>query len=87
LILKPAPQSVKINTSMKRAPIWQWIDFTSSGSEWQISSYLWNFWDGDISTQANPTHAFTKAWKYKVTLKLEFVNRNVLEESMEIEIY
>jgi PKD repeat protein len=87
LILKPIPQSVKISTSMKRAPIWQWIDFISSGSEWQISSYVWDFWDGDISTQANPTHAFSKAWKYKVTLKLEFVNRNILEENVEIEVY
>lgn len=87
LILKPAPQSVKIKSSLKRAPVWQWIDFVSGESEWQISSYLWDFWDWNISTQANPTHAFQSIWKYNVKLRLEFTNRNVLEDSIEIEVY
>ena len=87
LILKPKPQSVKIISSMKKAPVWQWIDFSSEESEWQISGYFWDFGDGKISTQANPTHYYTKPGKYNVTLKLDFTNKNVLEDTLEIEIY
>jgi len=86
LILKPKPQSVKIKSSMKTAPIWQWIDFSSEESEWQIVWYFWDFWDGNISTDANPTHIYKKAWKYKISLKLDFSNKNILEDTLDIEI-
>lgn len=86
LILKPKPQIVKISTSMKKAPIWQWIDFSSDDSEWQIVWYFWDFWDWKTSTQANPTHNFLKAWTYTVTLKLDFANKNIAEDSIKIEI-
>lgn len=86
LILKPKPQSVKITTSMKSAPIWQGIDFSSEDSQWQIVWYFWDFWDWEISTDANPTHIYKKEWKYPVTLKLDFSNKNILEDKMNIEI-
>lgn len=87
LILKPTPQSAKIEISMKRAPTLQWIDFTSNKSEWQIWAYFWDFWDGNTSKEANPTHAYWKPWNYKVTLKLDYTNKNLLEDSIDIEIY
>ena len=87
LILKPKPQAVKITTSMKRAPVLQGIDFSSEESEWQIIWYFWNFWDGETSTEANPTHLYKKEWDYKISLKLDFINKNILEDIMEIEIY
>ena len=86
LVLKPKAQSVKISTSMLKAPIWQWIDFTSDESEWQIVWYFWNFWDWATSTEANPTHNYSKAWKFKITLKLDFANKNILEDTIELEI-
>jgi PKD repeat protein len=87
LILKPKPQSVQISTSMKKAPVWQWIDFSSEKSEWQIIWYFWDFWDWNVSTEANPSHSYSKAWNYKTTLKLDFSNKNILEDSVNIEIY
>lgn len=84
LILKPKPQTVKITTSLTKAPIWQWIDFLSEESEWQIVWYFWDFWDWDTSTEANPTHAYKKAWEYKVVLKLDFANKNILEDKIDI---
>ena len=87
LVLKPKPQTVEINASMKKAPVWQWIDFSSDESEGQIISYFWDFWDGQTSTQANPSHTYNKEWKYKVNLRLDFANKNILEDSIEIEIY
>ena len=87
LILKPQPQWVKVSTSLKKAPVAQWIDFSSEESEGQITGYFWDFWDGNNSTKANPTHSYTKAWKYTVSLKVDFVNSNSLEDEVEIEIY
>ncbi len=86
LILKPKPQSVKIKTSMKLAPSGQWIDFSSEDSEWQIIWYFWDFWDWNISTDANPTHSYKKEWKYEVSLKLDYTNKNILEDIIHIVI-
>ncbi len=72
---------------MKIAPIGQWIDFSSEESEWQIIWYFWDFWDWEISTQANPTHSYKKEWKYTTSLKLDYSNKNILEDTIEIEIY
>lgn len=87
LILKPKPQSAKISTSLKRAPVDQGIDFSSSESEGQIVGYFWDFGDGEISTEANPTHSYKKPGTYTVKLKLDFINNNVIEDEMEIEVY
>ncbi len=87
LILKPKPQTIEIKTSMKKAPVLQGIDFLSDESEWQITSYFWDFWDGNNSTQANPTHRYAKPWTYEVTLRLDFANNNVLDKTIEIEIF
>ncbi len=86
LVLKPKPQTVKITTSMSKAPVWQGIDFLSEDSEWQIVWYYWDFWDGMSSTEANPTHAYKNPGKYKVILKLDFANRNILEDTTSVEV-
>lgn len=87
IILKPKNQSANIKVSMKNAPTYQAIDFSSKWSEGQISSYFWKFWDWETSTDANPSHFYKKEWTYKVELTLEFSNKNVLRETVEIEIY
>lgn len=87
LILINKPQSVKISSSLKNAPVYQWIDFSSEWSEWQVLSYFWDFWDGTNSIDANPTHMFTKPWIYTIKLKIDFTNNNVLEDELKIEIY
>ncbi len=86
LVLKPRPQIVKIKVSMKEAPKNQWIDFISSDSEWQIISYFWDFWDWESSTEANPTHEYKEVWAYKVKLKVEFNNKNLLEDVIIVNI-
>lgn len=86
LILLPPPQGVKISTSMKKAPVGQGIDFSSSESSGQIIEYFWNFGDGNTSTEANPTHSYKKAGLYKVTLKVNFDNKNSISDEVEIEI-
>ena len=86
LIIKPKSQSVSIDVSMKKTFVNAGIDFSSSKSEWQIVSYLWNFWDGAVSTEPNPTHSYRKAGNYDVSLKVDFANNNILEDKIKIEI-
>lgn len=86
LILKPKPQNAEIGLSMKEAPIWQAIDFTSDESEGQIVSYFWDFWDGITSTEANPSHSYKKAGNYDVKLRLWFINNNFQEDTISINI-
>lgn len=86
MILKPKPDKVEISSSLKKAPINQSISFFSNKSNWQIKSYFWDFWDWNSTREANPEHFYTKSWKYRVILKAEFQNRNILEDEYEIEI-
>ncbi|RMH87867.1 MAG: PKD domain-containing protein [Calditrichaeota bacterium] len=49
----------------------QAVAFSSAGSndpDGSIVSYLWDFGDGNTSTQANPTHTYATAQTYTVTL-------------------
>lgn len=87
LILKPAPQETRIGVSLKRAPIGQGIDFSSEESAGRIIEYFWQFGDGSISSEANPTHKYTKAGNYTVKLRVDFENNNSLTDETEIEIY
>jgi PKD repeat protein len=86
LILQPKPQTIKITTSMKTAPIYQEIDFLSDKSEGQIASYFWDFWDWGTSTKANPSYQYIKPGTYEVKLRLDFTNNNVREDKVEIVI-
>jgi len=86
LILKPQPQKAKIVSSLKKAPIYQWIDFSSDESQWQVVTYYWDFWDWEVSTDANPTHEYEVAWTYTVLLKTTFANNNILTDEIDITI-
>ena len=47
------------------------VSFSSSGSndpDGSITSYSWNFGDGNSSTEANPTHTYNAAGNYTATL-------------------
>jgi len=87
LILLPTPQRLQIDTSMKRAPVGQGIDFSSAGSQGQIAEYFWNFWDGGVSTLPNPSHTYRRPGKYTVTLEVSFANFNTRTATIEVEIY
>jgi hypothetical protein len=57
----PEPKFTSINTSGNT------FDFTYTGST-PYTSILWDFGDGNISTQTNPAHTFSKDGKYPVTV-------------------
>ncbi|MTK10792.1 MAG: PKD domain-containing protein, partial [Clostridiaceae bacterium] len=51
----------------------QEIKFNSAGSsdsDGTIASYSWDFGDGTTSTEANPSHTYSKAGTYNVTLSV-----------------
>jgi PKD repeat protein len=87
LILLPAPQEVQISASLKRAPIGQGIDFSSADSAGQIVEYFWDFGDGNISTEANPSHRYDKTGTFIVMLRANFANFNSISDTVEIEIF
>ncbi len=86
LILKPEPQLAKARASLKKVKSFQWVDFSSSDSKWQIISYFWDFWDDEISTEANPTHYYKNPWEYTVKLKIDFINNNTLSDSVTVNV-
>ena len=47
------------------------VDFNSSTSTGDITTWTWDFGDGAFSHEANPTHTFTDTGTYTVTLKVE----------------
>ncbi len=46
------------------------IGFTSTSTGTAPLTYLWNFGDGSTSTLANPSHTYTSAGSYTVSLKV-----------------
>ncbi len=56
------------NTSPNGCALPATINFTNQSSGNNITSYLWNFGDGQTSNLANPTHVYTAAGVYTVTL-------------------
>lgn len=86
LILKPEPQKAEITASRKNVSVFDWIDFSSEKSVWQISNYFWDFWDWETSLEANPNHFYKKAWTYTVKLIIDFKNKNTLSDEIDITV-
>jgi PKD repeat protein len=63
--------SISATTTSGTAPLT--VQFTGTGSSTLTSdvlSYLWTFGDGATSTEQNPSHVFTVAGTYSVTLSV-----------------
>ena len=77
VVLKPAICKAVINASMYRnIPVWQNINFDSKSSTCEIQSWLWEFWNWDTSSKANPDYFYKKEWNYTVKLTVILKNRN-----------
>lgn len=63
---KPA---VPINVSTRQACAGTSVSFTI-GAEVQDGNFLWNFGDGNFSNEPNPSHTYSKAGTYDITLSI-----------------
>ncbi len=61
------------------------VQFTNTSSG-KINSYLWDFGDGDTSTQFEPKHRYSAPGKYQITLTAydDYCKHRVLRDSIEI---
>lgn len=55
------------------------FSFTYTGTAGTPDSYLWNFGDGNTSTEQNPTHTYTEDGTYTVSLYVENTGGNDTE--------
>lgn len=56
------------------------VDITFTNLAQAGSSYLWDFGDGDTSTDENPTHSYDTVGDYTVSLEVTFVDAQVETE-------
>lgn len=70
LVQNQAPMAVaSADVTSGKAPLVVTFDSSAStDSDGTITGYSWDFKDGRFSTEANPSHKFTKAGTYEVTL-------------------
>ncbi|MBN2614215.1 MAG: right-handed parallel beta-helix repeat-containing protein [Bacteroidales bacterium] len=61
------------------------VTFNSSCSD-QADSYLWDFGDGNSSTQSNPTNVYTEPGNYDVTLTVTASNGNTAKKTLPLTI-
>ena len=59
---------------------------SSSDSDGTISGYSWDFMDGKFSTEASPSHKFTKTGTYLVTLTVTNDQGATASDSITIEV-
>jgi gliding motility-associated-like protein len=53
------------------------IVFSTTGTQGDVQSYLWDFGTGETSNLANPGYTYTEAGDYQVTLTLTYTNGSI----------
>lgn len=86
IILKTQQKDVVINTSVSTWLVEKNIDFDATGSNWQISSYEWDFGDWEKSYEPTPTHAYKEVWTYKIKLTVTYADWIVKNGTRDINI-
>ena len=64
--------SFDISKNYYKAPVEIEFTNTSKANDYTISSYEWEFGDGNTSTEKNPTHEYTEAGYHQVSLKANY---------------
>ncbi|EOP59324.1 collagenase [Bacillus cereus VDM021] len=59
---------------------------SSKAEDRKIISYLWDFGDGETSTEANPTHAYEKEGTYTATLTMKDDKGKESKETMTVNV-
>lgn len=64
-IVQPKELSVKIKSNVKKGKAPLYVEFIADS---EVTSYLWDFGDGNHSNEENPFHTYNTPGKYKVSL-------------------
>lgn len=64
-ITQPKELSVKIKSNVKKGKAPLYVEFSADS---EVVSYLWDFGDGNHSSEENPFHTYNTPGKYKVSL-------------------
>lgn len=62
------------------------VAFSTEGSIGNISTYEWNFGDGEKSTEANPNHTYSSPGKYTVELNALYDDGVIRSEKLDFEV-
>jgi PKD repeat protein len=62
------------------------VTFDPSCASGAVSRYFWDFGDGGTSTDIKPTHTFTTAGKFKVTLEVADSDKNTAKSEVMIDV-
>lgn len=86
IILKEAWKQLQINASVSSWLVWKNIDFDAVWSNWQITSYAWDFWDWQTSTDPSTSHSYSNPWTYTVKLIVTYADWVVKNWDKEITV-
>jgi len=76
--------NVRIKSNVKKGKAPLYIEFNTIG---KATSYLWDFGDGNISSEETPYHTFKEPGRYKVSLTVidKNANQKTITEYIEVE--
>lgn len=77
-------QTITITTDNDIHCFGEIVQFSSNATN--VESWLWNFGDGNTSTQANPTHIYQFAGNYNVTLNIRDANGCTASDAHQIKV-
>lgn len=86
LVLKDTPKHIAVNTSVSTGIVGKAIDFDTNGTVGQIEAYHWDFWDGSISSEPTPTHAYEAKGKYTVKITVTYADRTIRSTDRDITV-
>lgn len=74
VIITDTEKKVIINTSISEWVTGKYVDFDTLWTSGQISSYTWDFWDQETSTDPKPSHKYDSAGQYTIKLTITYVD-------------
>lgn len=84
IVIKEAQRVVDFLPSVSPGVVGIDIDFMPRNITGQVEEYIWNFWDGTPTVRTmNPSHIFTRSWKYTVSLTVRYSDGTQRSETRE----